>query len=167
MANRKINILQFLDAEKDKLFQYLSYRLYDIEDVKDVLQNLYLKALSDPRQFDNVINKRAYIYRLLRNECINYFRKGGKFSPLDSVSWEALSAEALQPEDFEEEFVMINRLLGFLPEEQSEAIRLRLHSDLSFQDIADIMEVPLPTAKARYRYGIEKLRGSLKRLNIL
>lgn len=73
----------------------------------------------------------------------------------------------LQPENFEDEFRMINRLLSILPMEQSEVIRLRHHSNLSFQEIADIMDVPLPTVKARYRYGIDKIRINLKKYNLL
>lgn len=104
---------------------------------------------------------------MLSNECTNLLREDTKTASVDIDSFAALELESLQPENFEEEFVMINRLLGMLPAEQSETIRLKLHSNLSFQEIADVMEVPLPTAKARYRYGIEKIRNGLKKENLL
>ena len=60
-----------------------------------------------------------------------------------------------------------DRLLNLLPEEQSETIRLRLHSGLQYQEIAEIMDVGLSTAKARFRYGIEKIRDRLKKEKLL
>ena len=104
---------------------------------------------------------------MLRNECTNLLRENTKTASIDINSFASLELESLRPENFDEEFVMINRLLGILPFEQSETIRLRLHSNLSFQEIANIMEVPLSTAKARYRYGIEKIRDGLKKENLL
>ena len=86
---------------------------------------------------------------------------------IDNEPFDEYNFETLHTENFDEEFSMINRLLAILPQEQSDTIRLRHHSNLSFQEIADVMEVPLPTAKARYRYGLEKIRNGLKKLNLL
>ena len=63
----------------------------------------------------------------------------------------------------ERDFRRITLLLAGLPPEQAEVIRLRLHADKSFAEIADILNVPLTTAKSRFQYGIEKLRKGLRR----
>lgn len=168
MARTTRHILEILNIEKEGLFQYASYRLHDIKDVEDVLQNLYVKILDNPGRFNNIENKRAYLYRTISNECTTILRDNAKTNRLDIEDMLPFDEEAqLQPENFEEEFKMVNRLLLILPPEQSEAIRLRHHSCLSFQEIAEIMNVPLSTAKARYRYGIEKIRNNLKKLNLL
>lgn len=166
MATTTQLIFELLETEKDRLFQYASYRLHNICDVEDTLQNLYVKVIENPARFKSIANKRAYIYRILCNECAELHRNKINMDSLKDCD-NPLDIKSLQPENFEEEFKMINRLLDTLPPEQSEAIRLRHHSDLSFQEIADIMEVPLPTAKARYRYGIEKIRNTLTKLNLL
>ena len=167
MAKTTQFILEILNAEKDRLFQYASYRLHDIRDVEDVLQNIYVKILDNPLRFNRIENKHAYLYRILSNECTDYLRNNIKTESLCDGSLETLSLDTLQPENFEEEFAMINRILAILPPEQSEVIRLRHHSNLSFQEIADVMQIPLPTAKARYRYGLEKIRDGLKKSNLL
>lgn len=167
MAKTTQLILEILNTEKERLFQYASYRLHDIRDVEDVLQDIYVKILDNPQQFNKIKNKRAYLYRTLSNECINHLRSNIKTNFINDESFDEYNFETLHTENFEEEFTMINRLLAILPQEQSDAIRLRHHSNLSFQEIADVMEVPLPTAKARYRYGIEKIRNGLKKLNLL
>lgn len=167
MARTTQFIFEILEAEKEKLFQYASYRLHNINDVEDVLQNLYIKILENPKQFSYIANKQAYLYRIISNECTDILRSKANVDLLNDDRIASLDIKTLQSENFEDEFKMINRLLNILPLEQSEVIRLRHHSSLSFQEIADIMNVPLPTAKARYRYGIEKIRNNLKKHNLL
>ena len=167
MARTTQLIFEILETEKEKLFQYASYRLHNISDVEDVLQNLYVKILENPNHFSDIANKRSYIYRIFCNECTDILRNRASVELLNNDGIASLDIDTLQPESFEEEFKMINRLLNILPLEQSEVIRLRHHSNLSFQEIADIIDVPLPTAKARYRYGIDKIRTSLKKYNLL
>ena len=58
----------------------------------------------------------------------------------------------------QEEFERINRLLSLLPEAQSEVIRLHIHANLKFTEIAEMLEQPVTTIKSRFTSGIEKLR---------
>ena len=66
-----------------------------------------------------------------------------------------------EDDDFEQEYRRINQLLDTLPEEQAETIRLRYYGDKSFREIADIFGVALPTAKSRFRYGMEKIKQGM------
>lgn len=160
-------IIKTLESEKPRLFQYASYRLHSIEDVEDAMQNLYVKCLSAPQKFDNIENLRAYLFRTLCNDCNTLLKSSSKNAVEHIESFAEITPEEVQPENFDEEFTLINKLLTLIPREQSEVIRLRMHSGLSFQEIADVMACPLPTAKARFRYGIEKLRDGLKKENLL
>ena len=45
---------------------------------------------------------------------------------------------------------------------QAEVIRLRIHGNNSFSDIAAILDIPVTTAKSRFQYGIEKIRKGIK-----
>ena len=52
-------------------------------------------------------------------------------------------------------------LLWRVPEDQREAVVLRIYGGFSFTEIAELTDVPLNTAASRYRYGIEKVRQLL------
>jgi RNA polymerase sigma-70 factor (ECF subfamily) len=60
-----------------------------------------------------------------------------------------------------EEYKRIEGLLKDLPDEQAETIRLRVWDEMSFADIAEIMEVPVTTVKSRFKYGIDKLKSKI------
>ena len=61
-----------------------------------------------------------------------------------------------------EEYTRIERVLGEIPDEQAETIRMHIIDRLKFTEIADITETPVTTVKSRFKYGIENIK---KRIN--
>lgn len=151
-------LIYILQKEKDKLFQYASYRLSNTMDAEDALQDLYIAITSKIRTL-TLSDPRPYIYRALSNICSRKLRDAKYYLPIDEVDMIAES------ENFEEEFRVINFLLSKLPENQSEIIRLHLHSELTFKEISEILKIPEATAKSRFKYGIEHIRKELKKIN--
>jgi RNA polymerase sigma-70 factor (ECF subfamily) len=78
-------------------------------------------------------------------------RSAALFAPAPSTD-EAAFREAL------------SAALGELPADQRAVVHLKLWEQLTFEQIAEVLEIPLNTAASRYRYGIDKLRGRLRPL---
>jgi RNA polymerase sigma-70 factor (ECF subfamily) len=51
-----------------------------------------------------------------------------------------------------------------LPAEQRAVVHLKLWAGLTFEKIADALDIPLNTAASRYRYGLDKMREHLRPL---
>ena len=152
-------------AELKSLYLYDCYRLGRREEAQDVIQELYLKL--HRQHLREVSNARCYLYRALSNSCTQLLRERRRIEYVDVASLRDLHAEDMTPSDFDEEQALIARLLATLPDEQSEVIRLHLHGECTFTEIAEILDIPLPTAKSRYRYGIEHLRKELQKQNLI
>ncbi|MBQ3582323.1 MAG: RNA polymerase sigma factor [Alistipes sp.] len=152
-------------AELKSLYRYACYRLGRREEAQDVIQELYLKL--HRQQLHEVSNARCYLYRALSNSCTQLLRNRHRIEYVDVTSLRDLHTEDMTPSDFDEEQALIARLLATLPDEQSEVIRLHLHGGCTFTEIAEILDIPLPTAKSRYRYGIEHLRKELQKQNLI
>jgi RNA polymerase sigma factor (sigma-70 family) len=60
-----------------------------------------------------------------------------------------------------EELQQLSSALAKLPVEQREVIVLRIYGQMRFGVIAKSLDIPVNTAKGRYRYGIDKLRSIL------
>ena len=150
-------------AELQSLYRYACYRLGEREAAQDVVQEVYLKL--HRQRLSEVRNMRCYLYRALSNSCTQLMRERRKVEYVDVTSLRDLRADDITPSNFEQEQALIARLLAALPDDQSEVIRLHLHGECTFADIAEILEIPLPTAKSRYRYGIEHLRKELQKQN--
>lgn len=151
--------------ELQSLYRYACYRLGEREAAQDVIQELYLKL--HRQGLGEVHNVRCYLYRALSNSCTQLLRNRRRIEFVDVTSLRDLHAEDITPSDFEQEQALIARLLAALPDEQSEVIRLHLHGECTFTEIAEILDEPLPTVKSRYRYGIEHLRKELQKQNFL
>lgn len=61
----------------------------------------------------------------------------------------------------DEELIALRDALTRLPVEQLAVVRMRLYEDLSFQQIADTLEISLGTVLSRMRLAMEKLRSKL------
>ena len=151
-------------VELSSLHRYACYRLGSQEVAEDVIQELYLKLRTNYRE--GIHNMRYYIYRSLMNACAQRLRDRHKLSFVDLTSLKDLREDDLQSKDFEQEYQLIGRLLETIPQEQSEVIRLHLHGECTFAEIAEILDIPLPTVKSRYRYGLEPLRKELQKQNL-
>ena len=156
MVNGQFSILHHA------MLQYACYRLGNIDDAEDAVQDVFVK-LHQKQSEDaaEIKNLSAYLYRTLANICVSRLREAARRPtvPIDTQP-EPIAVEA---EDFEQEYRRISRLLAKIPEEQAEVIRLRYYGDKSFPEIAEILDIPLSTAKSRFQYGIEKIRiGMIK-----
>jgi RNA polymerase sigma-70 factor (ECF subfamily) len=94
-----------------------------------------------------------YLYRAVKNAALNHVRDRSRDVELDHDDW------LEHPPGMEEAAVMLQSLLRSLPEEQREIIILRIWGQMSFDEAAGTLGIPLKTAASRYRYGLEKLRA--------
>lgn len=139
---------------QDMLFRFAFFRTGSRADAEDIVQEVFLKMFDSGRDLSHVCNLKSYLYRCVANACADW-RKGrcdvGGL-PADRAAEEETDGA------WKEEYERIDRLLAGIPCEQAEVIRMRCIDGLGFGEIADMLGVPLPTAKSRFRYGIEKLR---------
>lgn len=165
---------RLMAAERQQLLQYACYRLGNREDAEDAVQDLFTKIIhqrntaadvapptaSNSQWPKNVTNPTAYLYRSLANLCTSRLRTANKM-PTVPIENQAEPADT-NDENFEQEYSRISQLLDSIPYEQAEVIRLRFYGDKSFAEIADILDVPLTTAKSRFVYGLEKIRRGMR-----
>ncbi|MEY8705985.1 RNA polymerase sigma factor [Bacteroides faecichinchillae] len=155
-------LAELIEAERTHLLRYACYRIGNLVDAEDAIQDIFvqLHTREKDHKSQTPANMRNYLYRSLANLCTDRLRK---VQYLQFVSLEQVTNYSEDtPEDFEQEFRLISTLLATIPEEQAEVIRLRIHSDKSFAEIAEILDMPVSSVKSRFQYGIEKIRKGLK-----
>lgn len=156
-------IAETMETEKKRLFCYTCYRLGDAKESEDILQNLFITLCTTPGVPENTNNLKNYIFRSLINRCNTQLLNKQKLHFVNIESKEVAEREETETTNFQQEYILINRLLNTIPQEQSEVIRLHIHSNMTFREIADILKIPEASVKSRYRYGIEKLRREIKK----
>ena len=155
-------IAKVMEQEKRKLFCYACCYLGDVEEAKDVLQDIFLNLCKSPEVIVNIRDLKCYIFRCLFNHCNTLVQRKNRLRILNIDSKEVAEIEDPKSNDFEQEYIFINGLLNTIPQEQSEVIRLHIHGEKTFREISEIIGVPEASVKSRYRYGIEKLRKMIR-----
>ena len=147
-----------MESQKQRLFRYACYRLGNQQDAEDILQNVYLKLLESIVYRKHPENLRAYIFRSVVNACSDYMKHE---SVASRISLQETLDIAEEPSNFDEETVMINRLLESMPDCLRDFVRLKIYAEMTFDEVAETMEVSSTTAKRRFYEGLEYLRAKL------
>lgn len=155
MQNQNTNIThlgRWIDLYQEPLYRYAFFRLGSRSDAEDVLQDAFLKVAASTTTINN---PKAYLYRAVASGCVDMLRLRGKAFPIDE---KAITQAHTNSTIAEEEFQRIDQLLRKLPEQQSEVIRLHIHGEMKFTEIAEMMDSPVTTIKSRFASGIERLK---------
>ena len=62
------------DSHESELRRFLQSRIHDHDIAEDLLQDVFVKALAEGQKFCHLDNTRAWLYRVTRNQLIDYFR---------------------------------------------------------------------------------------------
>lgn len=147
-----------MESQKQRLFKYACYRVGNQQDAEDILQNVYLKLLESTEKRKHPDNLRSYIFRSVVNACSDHLKRDTSSKTFPFETFEIIE----EPSNFEEEAVIINNLVENMPEYLRDYVRLKIYAEMTFEEVADTMEVSSTTAKRRFYEGLEYLRDKFK-----
>lgn len=138
------------------------------EEAEDLSQEAIVRAYEAFERFDGN-NFKAWILRIVTNLYINKYRRrqrGPQFGSLDDEG----AAEPIAPEEVAPDRVIFDELvgseveeaLGRVPEDFRMAVILSDIEGMSYQEVADVLEVPIGTVRSRLARGRAILRRILE-----
>ena len=154
------------DNHAQALFAFLLSFTRSEPDTQDVLQEVFIKLAQRPDLLECIRNERAFLLRLSHNLAIDLMRRRStRQKHYEQIEIEALDSFAAAHEPDQRAFgEALSDAVGELPPEQRAVVHLKLWQDLTFEQIAELLGIPLNTAASRYRYGLDKLRQRLRPL---
>ena len=160
------DLQRLYDEHASAMFAFLLNLTRDQEDTHDLLQDVFIKLARQLGLLDAARDERAFLLRLAHNAAIDLMRRRGtRERQHEQFGAEQISGFAPASDPDEAAFrAELSAALGELPAEQRAVVHLKLWAGLTFEEIADTLEIPLNTAASRYRYGLDKLRARLRPL---
>ena len=176
---------QYSAAEKEEIFDdefmphihsiyNFAYRItFDEDDAKDLVQETYLKAFRFIHSFQKGTNAKAWLFRILKNNFINDFRKKSKEPP--KVDYEEV--EAFYNSDEEQYPVAAGLKIEAERELMGDEVSKALNSleidfrtviilcDLegfTYEEMARILDIPIGTVRSRLHRARNQLKVRLK-----
>jgi RNA polymerase sigma-70 factor (ECF subfamily) len=160
------DIQRLYDDHAPALFAFLLNLLRNDADTRDVLQEVFVKLARRPALLAEARDERGFLLRLAHNAAIDLIRRrGARERNHDQLANERSDIFAKSADPDEQVFrEKLAEALGELPPDQRAVVHLKLWEKLTFESIAQTLEIPLNTAASRYRYGLDKLRDRLRPL---
>lgn len=155
------------DEHAQALFAFLLNLTRNESDTRDLLQEVFIRVARQPDSLQSVRNEKSFLIRLAHNAAIDLIRRRGtreKYHERAGLELEGMFVVTPDPD----ETAFRNALtaaLGELSEEQRAVVHLKLWEGLTFEQIAETLNIPPNTAASRYRYGLDKLRERLRPLH--
>ncbi len=166
LMSAPLDVERLYDEHAQAVFAFLLNLTRHEADTSDLLQEVFVKLAKRPELLDGVRDERAFLLRLAHNLAIDLIRRrGARERHHEQLAREtiALFMPAANPDEraFRESLAAA---LGELPPDQRAVVHLKLWEGLTFEQIAELLGIPLNTAASRYRYGLDKLRARLRPL---
>ncbi len=154
----------------DRLYNFAHWLTQDRQEAEDLVQETYAKALKGFSSFRPGTNFRAWIYQILRNTFLTS-RTGLKAAatvPLDLEGDEQmLPAVNATPESIllqRSDRQIVQEALGRLPVPYREVLLLSEFEEMSYQEIAATLAIPMGTVMSRLSRARRALRDTVLEL---
>lgn len=172
-ANDQRAFARLMEKYRNPLYYHINRMVPDKDMLEDLVQEVFLKAFDNIHTFDTTYAFSTWLYRIATNHSIDYLRKKKLKTlsidqPIQTRDGELtmeLPDESSDADDNvirQERAMVIMDAIAALPPRYEKIIRLRHMEEKSYQEIAEIMDLPLGTVKAHIFRARELLNKFLK-----
>lgn len=146
------------------LVRYATRLLGSATDAEDVIQEVFLHAYERIRQYDPDRSFSSWVYRIAHNECVDALKRKRRepvpfFDP-DVLFPHPVSRETPDDHVMREEMLdLIERYLSRLDWKYREPLVLHYISERSYEEISDILHIPVATVGVRLSRARNRLRA--------
>ncbi|MEX0927831.1 MAG: sigma-70 family RNA polymerase sigma factor [Balneolales bacterium] len=164
----EIEIIPHLDA----MYNFALRLTANPDDAEDLVQESIVKAFRFFNSYEQGTNARAWLFRIVKNSFINDFRKQSKhpykvdYNEVDSY-YESVRSEQSDTTDLQSILFRdlldddITRALANLPEDFRIVVVLSDIEEFTYEEIANMLDVPIGTVRSRLHRGRNLLRKKM------
>ena len=173
-ARKQVWENEFL-PEFDALYNFAYHLTYNEADANDLVQETYLRAIKNIDLYRRGTNAKAWLFRILKNQFINNYRKkqrqGGEHIGFEDVAGTLPEPESNGfPIDLDWTDAELFDILGdevavamtHLKDEYRMVVILADLQDYKYEEIAEMLELPIGTVRSRLHRGRTALANHLK-----
>ena len=149
-----------VDRYQKRLFNVALRMLNNVQDAEDVTQTVFLNAFFDLGTYNPRYKFFSWIYRMTVNESLNMLKRRKPTVTLEDEF--DIRAPGAAPDRAAEVQDSVGRALMSLKPDDRAVVVLRHFVSFSYQEIADVLDIPVRTVKSRLYTARERLRLTLR-----
>lgn len=130
--------------------------LKNAQDAEDILHDCYLNIYSAAEHYRAQGKPMAWILTIAKNLCFSKLRERKKTADSSDEDWEQFLEQS--PELSYEDKLFLSECMNHLSPEEREIVVLHAISGLKHREIAQLLNIPLPTVLSKYNRALKKLK---------
>ena len=154
---------RLMERYEAKIARYARKFLSNPDNITDLVQDVFIKAYVNIRSFDAERKFSSWLYRIAHNEFVNALKKQKRevfhLFDADTIFPHPVAEETADSETNRREIKKeINRCLGKILPKYREVLILYYFDEMSYEEISDVLRIPVATVGVRLYRGKEILR---------
>lgn len=124
------------------------------QEAEDILQEAYIKLWRNLHDFDPKMKLSSWVYRMVHNETISYWRKKKSFGKdrqveLDEAFSDTIADDMESEVQQEQQDTLTHEVLELLPLKYKTVLVLKFLEGMSYEEISDVLKIPEGTVATR------------------
>ncbi len=166
---------ELVEKYKQPVMNFVFRSLRDEAEAEDLAQNVFLQVFKSRARYERTAKFSTWLFTIARNLCLNEIRRRSRH-PAESLEETHTEHEDQPSRQYEDKKVFlptenvlhgelakkIEEALAELPENQRTAILLCRQDELSYEEIAEVLDCSLSATKSLIHRGRETLKEKLK-----
>lgn len=163
---------KLVDAYQNRVFGFVRRMVPNPDEAADLTQEVFIRAFQNFGRFDGRSSVRTWLFRIAHNLCIDrarrHHRAPSEVGLVDPVEGEEIDvADARwQPEQLaldDELMTIVEQAIMTMSEKLRSVLLLHDREDMAYEEIADMLSLPVGTVKSRLFLARAHLQNALKR----
>ena len=165
---------KLIDTYQNRVFGFVRRMVPTGEDAEDITQEVFIRAFQNFERFDARASIRTWLFRIAYNLCVDRARKSNRGLQMVSLQMSPEIEEEFdvpdsrwKPDDLLEDAEFrgrLDRAIGAMSEKLRSVLLLHDKEDLSYEEIAMALNIPIGTVKSRLFLARTQLQNSVKDL---
>lgn len=156
MQSKPDTVERLYGQHANELYHYLARRCPDAATAGDLLQETFLQVVRQPDQLAKVAMPRAWLFAIARNLLARHYRQQRDPQPIAQLWYEPAEKQ-------DSRLAVMREAIQNLSPELRDTLELRLEQELSYEEIAHVLGVPVGTVRSRLHNAVRQLRDLMNR----
>ncbi|MBN7814014.1 RNA polymerase sigma factor [Algoriphagus pacificus] len=145
--------------KRSKLYRLVYLWIRDRALAEDLIQNVFEKSFQKEGELKNHPNLSGWLVKSLKNEVLMHYRSSKRWEDLDGL--EEIQVNEPVNEETKESVRKVMILMKDLPLKQQEIFQLREVEGMSYEEIADYLEISMEQVKVNLHRARTKIREKM------
>lgn len=132
---------ELFERYKNPIYAFIRRRVHDPGRAEEISQDVFAALVERRNGYEPRASFRTYLYRIALHRVVSEHRRAARNDPLPAANELSRTDTA--------EVQLVRDALARLDEEQREVVLMREYEGLSYQEIADVLKVPVGTVRSR------------------